>query len=92
MWPHHLLHFPRSVGMNNLTALHSIYCILKMTSNALNIMLPSTNTAAVDVKLGGVPFLLTTLQGHGGNGHAGICFAQFCQTPPENVLSAAERG
>lgn len=32
MWSHHFFHFHRSIGMNNLLVLHSIYCITKMTS------------------------------------------------------------
>lgn len=32
MWSHHFFHFHRSMGMNNLLSLHSLYCITEMTS------------------------------------------------------------
>lgn len=32
MWSHHFFHFHGSIGMTNLMVLHSIYCIMKMTS------------------------------------------------------------
>lgn len=80
--------------MNNLTVLHPIYYIMKMTSKRLKYYAPIHRHERLFL-ISSVECIILpeALQGKWRNFLIRGCFEQFLQTPsPENVPSATERG